>query len=416
MHLRILLGSCLTIALLLPAAAVAATPVESAWVEYGSRKMSTARVITAADNCPALKVNGRSKQMQVRVEADPPEFPNQVCERRVGLRAKTIKVGGRLLPTPDRASKRVVVVGDTGCRMEDPSDFQACRDPAQWPFAQVASSIAAWGPDVIVHVGDYHYRESPCPPANTGCLGSPAGFDWPSWDADFFTPAAPALGAAPWVFTRGNHEACSRAGAGWFRYLYQRDAPAACEEYTPPVSVPLGKLRLLDLDSSEANDDHAQDPEAYVPQFERIGDLARPGSWFVTHRPLWGLAPDKGGTEFDSLNATLQAASGNSLPADIDLSVSGHVHFAEILDFAGDRQSQIVVGTGGTELDDDITAPIVGTELAGATIEAATVESLFGFSTFRRVPGGWRMRLRAVDGTVLTKCRVRGRDVSCSQA
>lgn len=411
--MRSLIAIGLVAGLLLPAAASASQDVESAWTEYGARNTATARAITSAEGCPRLEVNGKRKVMDVRAAADPPDYPNLVCQGKVGSAARSIEVGGISLPVPDRTSERVVVVGDSGCRMEDPSDFQACRDPAQWPFAEVAGSIAEWGPDVVVHVGDYHYRESPCPAGNSGCQGSPAGYNWASWDDDFFTPAAPALEAAPWVFTRGNHEACGRAGIGWFRYLYQRAEPAECEDYTPPFPVPLGDLRVLELDSSQASDDPAEDPEAYVPQFAQIDKLARPGSWFVTHRPLWGVAPDKGGKEFDGLNETLQAASGNELSPDIDLSVSGHVHLAEVLDFAGDRQSQIIVGTGGTELDDEITAQLVGADVAGETVERATVNSLFGYMTFKRSAKGWLMRIRAVDGSVLNRCVVQGIDATC---
>ena len=50
---------------------------------------------------------------------------------------------------------------------------------------------------LIIHVGDYLYRESACPPRDSGCARSPHGDDWPTWKADFFAPAAPALLAAP---------------------------------------------------------------------------------------------------------------------------------------------------------------------------------------------------------------------------
>mgnify|MGYP000167914488 CR=1 FL=1 len=61
----------------------------------------------------------------------------------------------------------------------------------------VAGAVAAWDPDLIVHVGDYLYRESPCPEGQSGCAGSPHGDNWATWNADFFAPASPLLGAAP---------------------------------------------------------------------------------------------------------------------------------------------------------------------------------------------------------------------------
>ena len=69
-------------------------------------------------------------------------------------------------------------------------------------------------PDLVVHVGDYHYRENACPAGDAGCSTSPWGYGWDAWDADFFTPAKRLLAVAPWIVVRGNHESCDRAGQG----------------------------------------------------------------------------------------------------------------------------------------------------------------------------------------------------------
>jgi hypothetical protein len=97
--------------------------------------------------------------------------------------------------------------------------WQACNDPEAWTFAEVARAAAAAHPDLVLHVGDYHYRENACPEGHAGCAGSPWAYGWDAWDADFFTPAAPLLAAAPWVMVRGNHEECARAGQGWWLLL-----------------------------------------------------------------------------------------------------------------------------------------------------------------------------------------------------
>ena len=130
--------------------------------------------------------------------------------------------------------KSIAAFGDTGCRLKsaktaakegdtDDADargkFQDCNNPTLWPFAQVAQSVADAKPDLVIHVGDYLYRESACPTGDAGCARSPYGDDWPTWKADFFAPAAPALRAAPWIVVRGNHEICRRAGPGYFRLL-----------------------------------------------------------------------------------------------------------------------------------------------------------------------------------------------------
>ena len=73
---------------------------------------------------------------------------------------------------------------------------RACLD-SHCGTATMSSSVAAAKPDLVIHVGDYVYRESACPPRDQGCKGSPYGDDWATWKADFFAPAAPALLAAP---------------------------------------------------------------------------------------------------------------------------------------------------------------------------------------------------------------------------
>ena len=75
----------------------------------------------------------------------------------------------------------------------------------------LAKSVAAARPDLVIHVGDYLYRESPCPKNDHGCAGSPYDDSWFTWKADFFVPAAPLLQVAPWIMVRGNHEICKRA-------------------------------------------------------------------------------------------------------------------------------------------------------------------------------------------------------------
>src|SRR5262249_13264228 len=148
--------------------------------------------------------------------------------------------------------------------------FQDCNNPALWPFAQLAASVAAAKPDLVIHVGDYLYRESACPRGDRGCKGSPHGDDWPAWKADFFTPAPPAFRAAPWIGARGNHEICKRAGAGYFRLL----DPTPAQAETPPCIDLIGQFTVtvadqsfILLDSSNAFDTCPCDPAPYAAQF-----------------------------------------------------------------------------------------------------------------------------------------------------
>src|SRR5207344_1908266 len=119
-----------------------------------------------------------------------------------------------------------------------------CNDAVAWPFGQVVAAAAAAQPDLVIHVGDYHYRENACPDNDAGCAGSPWGYGWDTWDADLFTPARDLLAAAPWIFVRGNHESCNRGGQGWWRFLdfrprlAGRDCNSASEDELGDYSDP----------------------------------------------------------------------------------------------------------------------------------------------------------------------------------
>ena len=99
---------------------------------------------------------------------------------------------------PKTDSRRIVVVGDTGCRIKvlangagDP--IQDCANPEAWPWPRIAAAAARTRPDLVIHVGDYHYREY-CDDAercrSVIAHGVVVNYGWTGWDADFFAPAA----------------------------------------------------------------------------------------------------------------------------------------------------------------------------------------------------------------------------------
>ncbi len=149
--------------------------------------------------------------------AGPPTKPETTRQRTgTGNRhgASLLRADGRPLPLARRRIDRIVVIRDTGYRLKAADNAcQACRDPAAFAFAKVAAQAGAWKPDMVIHVGDYHYRENPCPADKQAlCGGSLWGYGWDVWNADFFGPGAPLLTTAPLVLARCNHENCNRAG------------------------------------------------------------------------------------------------------------------------------------------------------------------------------------------------------------
>ena len=377
------------------------------WTELGPSGL-IARAITTEATCPEVRFDWHVQPMQVRAEPTPPDFPVLVCEAAVPPSTHLAWIGGRRIPLFRPNPRRIVVIGDAGCRIEG-SKVQACNDPSQWPFAAIARRAAAWRPDLVIHVGDYIYREDPCPPDNEGCAGSPYGHNWAALQADLFTPASPLLRAAPWVFVRGNHETCARGGEGWFRFLYPLPPPPGCVDYTEPYRISLGHQDLLILDSA-ITDDSAVPPEqvaAFMAQFPVLRQLARRESWLVTHKPLYafGHAGFHNGEEQLFIDQeVLQAAAENDFPAAIRLFLGGHIHLFETLSFGRARPPQMVVGNSGTELAPAVETPLAGLEIAGLEVASGLNVDRFGFVTMQRVLGVWTATLRGVRGVPLVGC------------
>jgi hypothetical protein len=330
------------------------------------------------------------------------------CETTVPFGTRKASILNQALPLPDGPIRRIAVIGDTGCRVNTwEKKYQACNDPQAWPFAQVAETVAAWDPDLIVHVGDYLYRESPCPAEMAGCQGNPHGDNWDTWNADFFTPAASLLGAAPWVFMRGNHETCDRNPVGWFTFFDPRRYQPACQRFTDPYVMTLHGLSFAVIDSAEAADetDTPEETAEYARQFHLLAEIAPSGSWLVTHRPVWGILEGKE-REFDVENATYAAATEGSRKEVFALVLSGHIHVAESIAFdqTSGRPPQLVSGNAGTALDDIPTASPTAGELGDPAVTEAETLSAFGFMTMEPDSDAWIATQRDKNGNPLFEC------------
>jgi hypothetical protein len=164
-----------------------------------------------------------------------------------------------------------VVLADTGCRLKKADNaWQACSDTDAWPLATLAATAAGFNPDLVLHIGDYHYRENACPPDIAGCQGSPWGYGWDTWQADLFRPPRRC-----WPRRRGwwcaattrNARAPARAG----RFLDPRpyDATRSCDDpandatgnYADPYAVSLGGgSQVIVFDSAKAGKARCRPP------------------------------------------------------------------------------------------------------------------------------------------------------------
>jgi predicted phosphodiesterase len=425
------------LAIFLVAAPLAA---DEMWVELGPAVPIARFASRDAKTCPAIELNGRKQAMAARTPTG--KFAALVCQSVIPSGTLTAKINGQALPLPawtKKANPKIVVIGDTGCRIkqggEDPSaaggkwNIQNCASTKDWPFEEVAANATAEKPDLVIHVGDYLYREKPCTGVE-GCPGGPSGDTLETWEADFFTPAKKLLLAAPWVFVRGNHEDCVvRAGDGWFTLLDPRDV-APCVAYSEPylVKTNLG-VDLAVLDSNPAMDapckksdaacgvEFASQVATYAKAFETISSWKLQHGWMVTHRPVWSVKAAKVEGAMDVLNAVEEAAWKRKRPEGIDLLLAGHTHTFEMIGFdaKSDHAMQLVVGNSGTKLGAPMTYDNTSPAVQSAEIKDFRNLQDFGYTTLTPATGGWNVLAHERSGKIDIACNVVSGKANCQK-
>jgi Calcineurin-like phosphoesterase len=385
--------------------AQALTPV---WIELGPDGSTLARVVVDTETeCPSLVADGIHLPMKIRQPV--PQGLKPACEATVPVSTRSLQWKKKKLLLP-RNPNRVIVIGDTGCQIIG-GKFQNCSDLTRWPFKSVSDEIAKLKPDLIVHVGDYVYRERACPSVIPGCAG-PHGYDWDAWNADFFEPARNALAAAPWIFARGNHETCNRSFSGWFYYLDPRPFQSSCHAYTDPYVARVGELRIGVLDTASTLDPPHSDPKQIPIYSEQLEKFSGHVDWIIGHHPFWSYTVLEG--KVSATDLTLGPAWARAQPKDIRLVLSGHVHLFEFLALEDGRPNQVIAGDSGTQLDPGLIVNAPGASVRGARVSAGEVNITFGLTELQRTKSGWELTLRNPSGAAEVICGIpTGASASC---
>jgi hypothetical protein len=393
-------------------------------------------IVTEGNKCPNMLVNGKAHTMNRRDARVTRSFPILLCEFALDDTSEA-KIGLQALPERASNPNDVVVIGDTGCRMVH-WQTQPCRTASGWPFESIAARAAVTiasqqRPSIIVHVGDFHYRENPCLDADPNCGGSPFGDNWATWEQEFFKPAASLLLSAPWVIVRGNHEDCARAGAGWLFFFAlpdQQKTAKACEDDIEAYQLSIGRtasgrpriLTVLDTSHDSQIYDIKDRCSKYRKWVEKLGQIDAE-YWLALHQPLW-LRGDE-----SKDNSKEDAAASNAECIDMQtksglftirarfldakerrrlarLVLSGDTHvfrYFQPTDKFKFMPIQIVAGNSGTMLDKFMsgTGDATSYGIDGSAVTVAT----HGFTTLHVDEAVWTVKSLDSAGKTVASCR-----------
>ncbi|MDB1135432.1 metallophosphoesterase [Candidatus Anaplasma sp. TIGMIC] len=359
----------------------------------------------------------------------PGVFDDKVCEVVLppSSRKRVMEIRGRSVPDLQGRSGliprhvKVAFIGDTGCRVTQ-THLQNCKSRSEWPLRDVLQGVAASGSDFVVHVGDYVYREEECSD-DSKCDKGIYGDKSATWAMDLLEPLQTISDKLPFVFVRGNHEDCSRAHSGWFRYIDAFPMPAIgqkCEDVTSPWLISLSRWNMggdefyvMDSASTpdevtkEHNVDIAHYREMFSSGFGGVGEVSR--LWLLTHKPLWAYSSRMGKPYYGDFFQVL--ALGPAVMQRFTGVISGHVHAGQLLQVsvpdgsvlsdggsvrhqASGHIIQVISGNAGSSLYSvgDNSSFAVG----GYTVSDVRSVSGFGFCTLTIPPPSYYERVISV--------------------
>lgn len=316
---------------------------------------------------------------------------------------------------------RIAIIGDTGCRIKEGknrSDYQDCSDKKAWPFPVVMDSLKKEKPDFIIHLGDYHYRESCKKGAACEKMSKSIGYGWSPWRDDFFIPAKTMLTSTPWIFVRGNHEDCKRAHIGYNRTLTNSDSFDLCSDFESTDFIQIQDLLIVNVDSSTVSENIDPDKNTekmWLNRFKeienRIDQLKPKQVWLITHKPFAGLAGF--GKALAPTNPNLKTYLVKStLAPKINLIFSGHIHVSQIIN-PTTGPMQFVLGNGGSALY-DLSEGLKVANLKEMGLESVQIGSAkFGYALIKKSSNGLKIDFKDENGKLDKSCQIKADKKIC---
>jgi hypothetical protein len=365
----------------------------------------------------SLSENGFT-QNSVKVLAEDTKFESNegFDQLKVTKQKLTDADTGAMMTLKKEQIQKIIFIGDTGCRLKESQYggvYQNCRDPKDWAYPEVMKKIAQEKPDLIVHVGDYHYRENCSEGKPCRQMTDVIGYGWRAWEADFFAPSQAGFNVAPWIFLRGNHEECKRAYRG-YQLLTEQTWDHGCPKEERTEYIDLGDLLIVQMDTSHIPDkpDFVEEDAFWEQQFKDIeshlqGTKAK-SIWLVSHKPVFAVTDDRRSDNLVAINVHLQKAFAKTgLNKKINLMIAGHIHNTQYI-VTKDFPLQLVVGNSGTALDEVKAfadpAKLVHTTFNGVEIQQfstnSSVPKRFGYAVVSRTPEhrDWQVEFHDLDG------------------
>jgi len=287
--------------------------------------------------------------------------------------AAAIVPGPARLGHADGTGKTIsaVVLGDSGCRGKTGPKgsryYQDCnltgiaRDEAfSWPFKSLADKAVSLNPDLVLHVGDYHYFWED----DDFWTGENGRDRFEYWLQEFLLPAQNLLRSAPWALSRGNHERCNPAswfGDGWHTMFAPSQSncqnPVVASWYldVAPGNGKTKPYRFVMVDTSNTG----LLGQVFNQAVALAPSTGGPMSW-VTHYPPLKLvyysnkAHYGNGSVMNAVNTAMQQCGPGN--CQLEAVFAGHQHLYQKLSLSNGESgdllpSVIIAGNGGTALD-----------------------------------------------------------------